>query len=243
MPAAFSVVVFIAAFLAGAISAVAGFGIGSILTPVLGLAVGPKLAVAAASIPHLFGNALRLWTLRDRVDKQVLKTFGVMSAIGAFAGALLHAAVASHPFKVMFGIVLIAFGIAGVAGLTEHLRLGPRGAAVGGTVSGLLGGLFGNQGGVRAAAMLGFNVRKEVFVATAVAIAIVVDGARMPVYAVSMGPSPLKVWPVIAISVIAVIAGTLLGRTLLGRIPERYFRRIVSALLVGLGAAVLLSGR
>jgi len=238
---AFSILVVIAAFFAGAVSSVAGFGIGSILTPVLGLGIGAKLAVAAASIPHLFGNALRLWTLRDRVDKQVLKTFGVMSAAGALAGALLHAAVATHLFKMLFGIVLIAFGAAGVMGWTDRLRFGRRGAWIGGGFSGFLGGLFGNQGGIRAAAMLGFDVLKEVFVATAVAIALVVDSARMPVYAFSTGRELVKIWPLIAIAVVAVIAGTLLGRTLLGRIPERYFRRIVSALLVSLGIAVLIS--
>ncbi|HSP33014.1 MAG TPA: sulfite exporter TauE/SafE family protein [Thermoanaerobaculia bacterium] len=243
MSPVFFVIVFVAAFLAGSISAVAGFGIGSILTPVLGLGIGAKLAVAAASIPHLFGNALRLWTLRDRVDKEVLKTFGAMSAAGALAGALLHAAVSSHAFKILFGAALVVFGAAGVMGWTEHLRLGRRGAWVGGGVSGLLGGLFGNQGGVRAAAMLGFNVRKDVFVATAVAIALVVDGARMPVYAFSVGRSLLTVWPIIATAITGVVLGTLLGRSVLGRIPERWFRRIVSALLVVLGIAVLLSTR
>src|SRR4249920_1999242 len=97
----------IAAFFAGAVSAVAGFGIGSILTPLLGLTIGVKLAVAAAAIPHFIGNAIRLWTLRRQVDKQVLKTFGVMSGAGALAGALLHAVVATSWLKLVFAIVLI----------------------------------------------------------------------------------------------------------------------------------------
>jgi uncharacterized membrane protein YfcA len=37
--------------LAGAIAAVAGFGIGSLLTPLLALATGTTVAVAAVSIP------------------------------------------------------------------------------------------------------------------------------------------------------------------------------------------------
>src|SRR5205085_768478 len=93
----FAVIVGVLAFVAGATSAVAGFGIGSILTPLLALAIGAKLAVAAAAIPHFAGNAVRLWTLRDRIDRNVLKTFGLMSAVGALAGALLHAFVAAQP--------------------------------------------------------------------------------------------------------------------------------------------------
>jgi uncharacterized membrane protein YfcA len=234
-----AILIAIAAFFAGAVSAVAGFGIGSILTPLLGLTIGVKLAVAAAAIPHFIGNALRLWTLRDRVDKRVLKTFGLMSAAGALAGALLHAAAAARALKVVFAIVLMIVGAFGVTGWSDRLRFGRRGAWAAGGISGLLGGLVGNQGGVRAAAMLALDVRKEVFVATAVAIALVVDGARLPVYAFSTGRDLLGVWPLIAAASIAVIAGTLLGRAVLGRVPEAAFRRVVSALLIALGIAML----
>src|SRR5438094_418926 len=48
-----------AALVAGAIAAVAGFGIGSVLTPVLALQTGTKLAVAAIAIPHAIGTARR----------------------------------------------------------------------------------------------------------------------------------------------------------------------------------------
>jgi uncharacterized membrane protein YfcA len=236
-----AILIAIAAFFAGAISAVAGFGIGSILTPLLGLTIGVKVAVAAAAIPHFIGNALRLWTLRDRVDKPILKTFGLMSGAGALAGALLHAAAATQALKLVFGVVLIIVGAFGVTGWSDHLRFGRRGAWAAGGISGLLGGLVGNQGGIRAAAMLALDVRKEAFVATAVAIALVVDGARLPIYAFSTGRELLAVWPLIAAASAAVILGTFLGRALLGRVPESVFRRLVAALLIALGVAMLLT--
>ena len=238
---AFAILVGVISFLAGAISAVAGFGIGSILTPLLGLGIGVKLAVAAAAIPHFAGNALRLWTLRDRIDKSVLKTFGLMSAAGALLGAILHAIAAAPALKNVMALILIAAGALGVLGWMERLRLGRRGAWVAGGVSGFLGGLVGNQGGIRAAAMLALNVRKEVFVATAVAIALVVDGARLPVYAFSVGPQLIGMWPLLLTSTVGVILGTLFGKVLLGRVPESAFRRVVSALLIALGVALLVS--
>ena len=238
---AFAILVGVISFLAGAISAVAGFGIGSILTPLLGLGIGVKLAVAAAAVPHFAGNALRLWTLRDRIDKSVLKTFGLMSAAGALLGAILHAIAAAPALKIVMAVILIAAGALGVLGWMERLRLGRRGAWVAGGVSGFLGGLVGNQGGIRAAAMLALNVRKEVFVATAVAIALVVDGARLPVYAFSVGPQLVGMWPLLLTSTAGVILGTLFGKVLLGRVPESAFRRVVSALLIALGVALLVS--
>ena len=55
----FDLAVGFAAVLAGVVASVAGFGIGSLLTPVLGFEVGTKLAVAAVSIPHVAGTAIR----------------------------------------------------------------------------------------------------------------------------------------------------------------------------------------
>jgi hypothetical protein len=48
--------------LAGAVAAISGFGIGSLLTPVLSERYGIKAAVAMVSVPHLIGTAARLLT-------------------------------------------------------------------------------------------------------------------------------------------------------------------------------------
>lgn len=238
----FALLVGIIAFFAGAISAVAGLGIGSILTPLLGLAIGVKLAVAAAAIPHFAGNVVRLWTLRDRVDKEVLKTFGAMSAIGALIGALLHARANASSLKVALAVILIVAGGLGVAGLTDRLRVGRKAAAAFGGASGFLGALIGYQGGLRAAAMLALDVRKEAFVATAVALAVIVDGARLPIYAWSVGRQLTSLWPLLLAGTVGVLAGTFAGKRMFGKIPEPTFRRFVSGLLVALGLAILISG-
>lgn len=58
-------ITFSLALVAGAIASIAGFGIGSILTPLLSLWLGTKLAVAAVSIPHFIGTALRFSLIRE----------------------------------------------------------------------------------------------------------------------------------------------------------------------------------
>ena len=64
-----SLMLAVAAVIAGGIASISGFGIGSILTPALSLWYDAKLAVAAISIPHLIGTALRFWLLKGRVDR------------------------------------------------------------------------------------------------------------------------------------------------------------------------------
>jgi uncharacterized protein len=62
--------IMVVALTAGAIAAVTGFGIGSLLTPVLARQVDTKLAVAAVSIPHVIGTSVRFWRLRRDVDME-----------------------------------------------------------------------------------------------------------------------------------------------------------------------------
>jgi uncharacterized membrane protein YfcA len=62
---------------AGGLAAVTGFGIGSLLTPVLALQVDTRLAVAAVSVPHVVGTAVRFWLLSGSVDRRVFWSFRV----------------------------------------------------------------------------------------------------------------------------------------------------------------------
>ena len=101
---------------------------------------------------------------------------------------------------------------------------------------------MGNQGGIRSAALLAFDADKESFVATATAVGLVVDGARMPVYLAIEWRSLTAVWLLIALATAGVLAGTIFGRHLLARVPERAFRATVAVLLLALGVWMLATG-
>jgi len=239
---AFNILLAAAALVAAAIAAVTGFGIGSLLTPVLGVEVGTKLAVAAVAIPHFVATAQRFWILRRHVDRRLLLGFGVTSAAGGLAGALLHAWVSSRALGIVFGVLLLAAGISELTGWIGRVHWGRRSAWVAGGVSGVLGGLVGNQGGIRSASMLGFEVPKESFVATATAIGLCVDVARLPVYLATQGREILAIWQPLLAATLAAVAGTVLGTRLLWRLPQQRFRRFVATLLLLLGLYMILSG-
>src|SRR5438552_3218311 len=240
MSAGWGALVFLVATLAGAVASVAGFGIGSILTPLLAWQEGTKLAVAAVSIPHFVGTALRFWRLRGHIDRGVLLSFGLASAAGGLSGALLHAYADSPALAVVLGLLLVFAGLMGLTGLSERLRIRGAWAWVAGAASGLFGGLVGNQGGIRSAALLSFGLPKEAFVATATAIALVVDAVRLPVYFVVQGAELLEAWPPIALAIAGVALGTLAGERVLRRIPDPIFRRLVGGLILALGIVMFI---
>src|SRR2546428_22729 len=78
----FTAIAVVAAFIAGAIASVAGFGIGSVLTPVLATQLDVRLAIAAVSLPHLAGTFVRFLLVRTHIDRDVLFGFGAASAVG-----------------------------------------------------------------------------------------------------------------------------------------------------------------
>jgi len=121
----------------------------------------------------------------------------------------------------------------------ERLHLPRWGAWVAGGLSGIFGGLVGNQGSIRSAALLGFHVPRDAFVAAATAIALLVDAGRAPVYLGTQGSSILQHWPQVIISIVGVTVGTLIGARLLRRIPETIFRRIVGLLVLAIGIYML----
>jgi len=172
------------------------------------------------------------------VERGVFLSFGTTSAAGSLVGALLHAYASSPALTALFGALLMFAGGIGLTGLFEKMRIGPGAAYFAGTASGMLGGLVGNQGGIRSATMLGFDIPKESFVATAAAIALVVDCARMPIYFAGEGQQIAALWRIVAVACGGVLAGTLGGEKILRRVPPLLFRQLVSLLVLSLGLFV-----
>ena len=223
----------------GATAAVVGFGIGSLLTPFLALRVGMPIAVAAVALPHAAATAFRCWRLRTAIDWSLTRRFGLLSAAGGLAGALLYTRLGGRALTIALALLLILTGLSGLTGIAPRRRP-TRAVWLLGLVSGFFGGLAGNQGGVRSAALLAFQLPPLSLVATATAIGLLVDLARTPIYLWRAGPELGALWLPLAIATIGVLSGTVVGeRVLLGLSPGR-FRRVVSLAVLGLGVLLLI---
>ncbi len=231
----FTLLLFLTAFLSAAIAAVTGFGIGSLLTPLLSLRMNLKLAVALVSLPHFAATFLRFFILRKKVDRSVLISFGLASAFGGLLGAYFHNLCNDPALIYVFSGLLVIAGLSGVFGLSEKIHLSQLAGFIAGFLSGGFGGMVGNQGGIRSAALLSFKLSKEAFVATATATGVIVDLARMPVYVYYQGSQMQANLELVLLMTVGTISGTFFGKSILSKIPEAIFRKTVSALVGLLG--------
>ncbi|MDX2016788.1 MAG: TSUP family transporter [Planctomycetota bacterium] len=192
-------VVGLAALLAGGLTLFSGFGLGTLLMPVLALFVPVELAVAATAVVHLANNLFKLALLGKHADKRVALRFGLPAVLAAFAGAALLEALSSHMTPVFshawFGaerdVSALALVIAGVIAAFAAMELWPRfdtlafhprWLPVGGIISGFFGGLSGHQGALRSAFLTRAGLERDAFLGTGVVIAVAVDLARLTIY-------------------------------------------------------------
>lgn len=235
----FELAVALVGTVAGAVAALAGFGVGSLLTPLLTTQFDPKLAVALVAIPHAIATSVRLWRLRFDIAWRVLASFGVASAVGGFLGAYIFTQVAGPVLARVLGVLLIFVGAAELLGFAQRLRLHGRWAFPAGALSGLFGGMVGNQGGIRTAGLLAFHLEPRALVATAAAIALIVDAVRLPLYLWDEGPRVFEEARLLAFATVGVVVGTFAGTHILLKLPPRVFRRLIGGVLLALGVWLL----
>jgi hypothetical protein len=187
----------------------------------------------------VLATALRFWLIRRDLDRRLLLHFGVWSAIGGLAGAAAQSLATSPILALVFAGLLLFAGVTQLTGQAERMRFGRTTAWIAGALSGFLGGLVGNQGGIRSASLLGFSITPAAFVATSTAVGLVVDGARVPVYLATQGADLAAVLPIIAIASAGTVTGTIVGMSALRRVPQRLFRRFVAVALIALAVFTL----
>lgn len=239
----FELALFLVAVLSGATAALVGFGIGSLLTPLLASALGTPLAVAAVGIPHAVATCVRAWRLRRDIDWNVMRGFGVLSAVGGLAGALLYSSLGHRGLTIVLGLLLLATASAGLTGWNRSWKPAGPWLSLLGFASGAFGGLAGNQGGLRTAALSAFGLKPLALVATSTAIGVLVDAARTPFYVWRSGAELLALWHWIAIACAGVLAGTFWGERVLRRLPPEVFRWVVHGAIGLLGLGLLASVR
>ncbi|MBI4395108.1 MAG: sulfite exporter TauE/SafE family protein [Candidatus Omnitrophica bacterium] len=231
------------AFLAAALALLSGFGLGTILTPVFLVFYEAKVAVFLVAIVHLLNNLLKFVLFRKHIDFEIVKRFGVLAIVGGFLGAFGQIYLANEALQKIIGAVLIFLGLQEWVPSKLQFRFPKAIDPIGGFLSGLVGGLIGNQGAIRSAFLLNYKMSKETFIATGVVIACVIDLVRIPIYWLSYASSLQQAWPSLIILIGFTFLGTLFGNFLLKRFSLSHFRKFVAGIIILMGIYLIFKPR
>lgn len=230
----------LAAFVAATVAGVSGFGGAVLLLPVLVWSFGAQDAVVVLTVAQLAGNGSRVALHRRDVDREVLARFAIGAIPAALIGGFVFAALAAGTLSCLLGGFLIA------AVIWRHVRRATHGGPTPGAFSaigvvfGFLSAVLGSVGPLLAPFFLDYGLLKGAYIGTEAACTIAIHLTKLLAYGatgVLTGGTVLTG----LVLVPAMIAGSLLGRRLLGRISDRGFVVIVDAVLVVSGVLLIIA--
>lgn len=113
-------------------------------------------------------------------------------------------------------------------------------AISGGTLTGFFAGIFGIGGEINAVALSAFNLKKAVYVATAGAIAFMIDSTRIATY-IQGGTrlAPVLVSGFLIFIPVSLI-GAMIGKIGIEKIPQEKFRNFVAVFIFLFGLKLVL---
>lgn len=242
------IIISVVAFFASLLTFFSGFGLGTILIAVLLIFFEAPVAIAMTGIVHLLNNIFKYLLVRKDVDWNIIKKFGIPSIIGALLGALAlklfnnftplyeyHLGEHLHTItllKIILSIIIIFFTFYESLEFFKWKAI-EQNMSAGGLISGFFGGLSGHQGALRSAFLVHQNLKKEVFIASGVVIACLVDITRLPLYFSTGRLSSLSDEKLtIIVATLAAFAGAYLGNRLIKKVTIESLQKIVAIFLI-----------
>jgi uncharacterized protein len=224
---------------AATLAAITGFGGAAVLLPVLVWAFGVREAIPILTVAQLVGNGSRVWFNRGQLDWRVVAWFAVGGVPTALLGGLLFAKAPLAALTRVLGAFLILIVV------WRHVRPGvgrrfraPAFAGIGAGAS-FLSALLGSVGPLMAPFFLAYGLAKGAYIGTEALCTVVMHVAKLvayrraailPLHAVEIG---LLLGPMM-------IMGTLAGKRIVDRLPERIFIAIIEATLIAAGVLFLI---
>ena len=250
-------IISIVAFLAALLTFFSGFGLGTILTPVMLIFFPPEIAISLTGIVHFCNNIFKLSIIGSQFNKEVLIKFGIPAVIFAFAGSYALFFISNdtlfthHLFvkkidvsylQFIIAIILIFFALIDLIPFFKKLKFNKSILPIGGILSGFFGGLTGNQGALRSAFLIKMNLEKSVFIATTVVISFFVDLTRISVYISKIKDFEISNYLILGLAaIVSAIAGSFIGFKSLKKVTLNFIRNLV-AIMILLIAFLLLLG-
>lgn len=225
---------------ASIIGTLAGFGISTVMVPILLLVLPLPQTLLLVGVVHWFNDIWKMLLFRKGIKLRLLLAFGLPGIITSFIGSSLSLSISREILSRALGIFLIAYVLFIVFNKTFQLSQRLSVALSGGALTGFFAGIFGIGGEINAVALSAFNLEKAVYVATSGAISFMIDSTRIATYiegGVRLEPTILSGF---LIFIPASLFGAMIGKRWIEKIPQEKFRSLVAIFIFLFGLKLVL---
>jgi len=244
------------AFIASLLTFFSGFGLGTVLLPVMLIFLPVEEAVPTVAVVHFLNNIFKFFLVGRKISNDVFKKFAIPSMAGAAIGAfcLFYVNQINHEFQtnifnlkiktdtinILMGVLILIFAWVELSPKLKNLKFPSAYMPLGGAISGFFGGLSGHQGALRSMFLLRTDLSKEMFLATGITIALLTDLIRIIVYGAFWNHMESINGSYILTGVLAAFSGAFLGSRLFKKVTLSFFQNFVAGFLVVFGLALII---
>lgn len=229
------ILITVLSLLASFLATVSGFGLGTLMTPLLLLFLPFSQTVFLVCIIHWFHDIWKLFFFHYGIDWRLLIMFGAPMVIGSFFGALF-VGINQELLSALLGLLLISYVIFLYIKPSFKMAYTPSNTIIGGGLSGFFAGIFGVRGEIHSAFLSSYNLSKATYLSTIAAISLLADSTRTLMYWFWEGIrlSPNIAWGFLFF-IPASLIGAWFGKMMIDRIPQDKFRTLVALFLLVAG--------
>ncbi|MBD3414833.1 MAG: TSUP family transporter [Candidatus Aminicenantes bacterium] len=232
-------VIILITFVAAVFGTISGFGISTLMVPVILFFYPLPVTLLFVAIIHFAGDIWKIIFFKRGIRWKLILSFGIPGIIASYVGASVVLNVSPDVMKRILGVFLLSYVLFLLS--KKEWRIHPRTTTgvVGGSLYGFSAGVFGIGGAVRSAFLTAYNLPKEVYIFTAGFIALFVDITRITKYI--SGEQSLHSFLLVTLAVCVPVSflGAYVAKKVVDKVPPKRFR-ILIALFIGLMALKLL---
>jgi uncharacterized membrane protein YfcA len=219
------------ALLSEIIGTVSGFGSSILFVPIASLFFDFKTVLGITAVFHVFSNLSKIVLFRKGINKEIALKLGIPAVVFVMIGAWLTTLIPTEKLSLFMNMAIVLLSIYLMINFNKPIQQNNTNLYIGGTVSGFLAGLVGTGGAIRGITLAAFQLPKEIFIATSALIDLGVDSSRATIY-VSSGYFKKEYLFLIPFLIGISILGSYIGKLILVKTSERFFRFIVLGVII-----------
>lgn len=242
-------------FIGSSLTLVSGFGLGTLLMPVMAIFFPLDTAILMTAWVHLANNLIKFAFYYKHVSWPILLRFAPTAIVGAYFGAFtldflkdwnstfeipaLH--IQTSVFQIILGFLLGLFAIIEWLPQEKRFSFPTTLLPLGGSISGFFGGLSGHQGALRSAFLLRANLSKEVLIGTGIVIATCIDITRISQYlSFEKQKNLLDNLPLLISAVMVAFLGVFLTQRWIQKVTIAWLQKSIAIFLILFSIAMML---